>query len=65
MLKRCGCGAAWRTLEHLLVDPAVSLLGFQPGPGAETEGAYLFNHLTCGNTLALRENTVGAFRRAN
>jgi hypothetical protein len=56
-IKRCSCGVLWKTYENLIDDPCVSLLGFQPGPD-ECEGAYLFNHTVCGNTIALHEAVV-------
>jgi hypothetical protein len=51
-------------LETLLADPQVSLLGFQPSPIPESEGAYLFNHHACGSTMALLEKVVGRLELA-
>ncbi len=57
--KSCSCGRIWNTLEQLLLDSEIKVLGFQPAlvPG-ETESAYLFNHTACGNTLAISETAI-------
>lgn len=57
-LKRCSCGANWKTLELFLHDENIQLLGFQESYVPDDEGAYLYNHLLCGNTLALPESTM-------
>ncbi len=59
ILKRCSCGTSWQTLETLLLDSDISVIGLQPAlvPG-KTESVYLFNHAACGNTLAISEAEV-------
>ena len=57
-LKRCTCGAMWKTLELFLQDEDVKPLGFQEAYVPDDEGAYLYNHIPCGNTLALPETTM-------
>ena len=58
VLKRCSCGTIWKTLDCLLNDTNVKLLGFQESFTDETEGLYLFNHMDCGNTIALPEASI-------
>jgi len=57
-LKSCTCGAIWKTLELFLQDEDIELLGFQEAYVPDDEGAYLYNHVPCGNTLALSETTM-------
>ena len=57
-LKRCSCGTVWNTLDCLLGDTNIRLLGFQESFAAESEGFYLFNHTYCGNTIAIPENSI-------
>jgi hypothetical protein len=57
-LKRCSCGTTWHTLDCLLNDAKIELLGFQESFSNESEGLYLFNHTDCGNTIALPETSI-------
>ena len=52
--KRCPmCGHSWPTLDEVLDDPAVILVGYQVNFVALELGLILFNHETCGTTFSL------------
>ena len=45
------CQNAWLTRGDFLRDPAVRLLGFQPGTIGDADGVILFSHDLCGGNL--------------
>jgi hypothetical protein len=53
--KKCtACGKKWINQAIFLVDPAISLVGYQDSFEAALEAGYLlFNHNSCGTTLAV------------
>lgn len=54
MVKQCACcGYAWRTLEALLGDPQLRIVGYQVNFDNLLLGLFLFNHLACGSTIAV------------
>ena len=44
----------WASRSTLLADPAVRLLGFQPGARGHLSGYFLFEHGPCGTSFLLR-----------
>jgi hypothetical protein len=53
-VKQCTCcGHAWRTLEALLGDPQLQIVGYQVNFDDLLLGLFLFNHLDCGSTIAV------------
>jgi hypothetical protein len=52
------CGRSWRTREDFLSDLSVKLLGYQVNFEALTLGLFLFNHMTCQDTIGIE---VGEF----
>jgi hypothetical protein len=55
--KRCsGCGYEWDTPEAFLADPTVELVGYQVNFGELGLGFFLFNHLACRTTIAIKAN---------
>jgi hypothetical protein len=60
-VKQCMCcGHAWRTLEALLGDPQLQIVGYQVNFDNLLLGLFLFNHLACGSTIAV---PAGLFKR--
>jgi hypothetical protein len=54
VVKQCPCcGYAWRTLEALLGDPQLQIVGYQANFADLLLGLFLFNHLGCGSTIAV------------
>lgn len=52
--KQCPCcGEAWTTREDFLGSPSVQIVGYQVNPKYLKSGLFLFNHLTCGTTMAI------------
>lgn len=52
--KKCPlCGHRWETRTDLLADSDVVLVGYQAFTENPAEGMLLFNHETCGTTMAL------------
>ncbi len=59
--KRCSmCGQAWPSREALLADPAIEPLGYQASVSDGVLGLFLFNHLSCGTTLAVRADGLAS-----
>jgi hypothetical protein len=53
--KKCPvCGAEWRTREDFLSDPDIQVCGYQVNFDALHLGFFLFNHMTCRNTLGAK-----------
>jgi len=52
------CGEIWKTQDDLLSDVEVQIVGYQANYAKLGQGLFLFNHLTCGTTLAIK---VGSF----
>ncbi|MGE5280025.1 MAG: hypothetical protein ACM3L6_04700 [Deltaproteobacteria bacterium] len=59
MFKRCSCGARWSRRPDFLGDTGVKLLGYQANFEELELGLFLFNHETCGTTLALEVRDFG------
>jgi hypothetical protein len=54
VVKQCPCcGYAWRTVEALLGDPQLQIVGYQANFADLLLGLFLFNHLGCGSTIAV------------
>lgn len=54
IFKQCGnCFNAWGDYRDFLSDPHISLLGYQVSFVDLEAGLFLFNHLSCNNTLAI------------
>lgn len=51
--KECGCGTSWEGRETFLTSKDVEIVGYQVNFKALTAGLFLFNHNTCGSTLAI------------
>jgi hypothetical protein len=53
-VKRCTCcGHLWPTLDAFLVDRQLEVAGYQVDFTDLAAGLFLFNHLTCGSTIAV------------
>jgi len=53
-VKRCTCcGHAWPALEAFLADSQLEVAGYQVNFTDLLAGLFLFNHLTCGSTIAV------------
>jgi hypothetical protein len=53
-VKRCTCcGHPWSTLDAFLGDPELEVAGYQADFDDLPAGLFLFNHLTCGSTIAM------------
>jgi hypothetical protein len=52
--KKCpGCHLIWESRDQFLVDPDITLIGYQVNYNALQLGLFLFNHKICKTTLAL------------
>ncbi len=47
------CRTVWLSKNDLLRDRSIRYLGFQAGADGRLPGMFLFNHRSCGTTLAL------------
>jgi hypothetical protein len=53
-MKRCTCcGHVWHTRDAFLGDPQLEVVGYQVDFVDLLLGLLLFNHLTCGSTIAV------------
>jgi len=48
------CHTEWDSREDFLTDPQIDLVGYQVNFGKPRLGYFLFNHLICKSTLALK-----------
>ena len=55
-LKCSHCGEIWETREKYLADSNIKIIGYQVNFRDLELGLFLFNHLTCKTTLALKAN---------
>ena len=55
-LKCSHCGEVWKTRKQYLEDPDIKIIGYQVNFRDLELGLFLFNHLTCKTTLALKAN---------
>lgn len=55
-LKCSHCGEIWETREKYLADSNIKIIGYQVDFRDLELGLFLFNHLTCKTTLALKAN---------
>jgi len=56
IFKKCSCcGTAWETLNDLIRDEQVQIIGYQAAFSDSYEGLFFFSHRTaeCGTTIAL------------
>jgi hypothetical protein len=54
VFKACpSCGRVWTDCEKLLEDPDIRLLGFQRSADETRAGMLLFQHRSCGTSLAV------------
>ena len=54
VVKQCTCcGYVWPTLDALLSDPQLQIVGYQVNFSDLLLGLFLFNHLGCGSTIAV------------
>jgi hypothetical protein len=54
IVKQCTCcGHVWHTLDAFLGDPQLRIVGYQVDFVDLLLGLFLFNHLTCGSTIAM------------
>jgi hypothetical protein len=47
------CSENWATRDEMVADPQVSFAGYQAFVRDGVLGLFLFNHLSCGTTMAL------------
>lgn len=53
-VKQCPCcGRAWPALDAFLCDSQLEVAGYQANFSDLGAGLFLFNHLTCGSTIAV------------
>jgi hypothetical protein len=48
------CGAGWRSRDEFLSDPDIQVSGYQVNFDNLRLGFFLFNHMTCRNTLGAK-----------
>jgi hypothetical protein len=48
------CNASWKTREDFLSDPDIQLRGYQVNFDSLRLGFFLFNHISCRNTLGTK-----------
>jgi hypothetical protein len=54
VFKKCPkCGNVWESAASLMSDPAIRLLGYQPGADGHRAGFFLFHHVSCATSLAV------------
>lgn len=53
------CQKMWSSRDAFLADVAIQAVGYQPLFDDMMLGLFLFNHIDCGTTLAIRADALG------
>lgn len=55
LFKKCpNCGFEWQDRDSFLIDPDIMLKGYQTNFDSLKQGLFLFDHLICKTTMAIK-----------